>query len=138
MSLISDFSRLNNFHLRGLMHKSIYSSWLVVNWLHFEEFWEVSVLVVKNLLRMPNEAFFHWNPKRLGLGRQIGQINFGSFGVFSVKLSAPIFVLWVACPCFPFFQPLFLQKTKPLISTSQIFIWDWDLNLGLKQSGTIG
>ena len=33
------------------MHKSIHSSWSVVNWLHFEEFWEVSVVVMKNLLR---------------------------------------------------------------------------------------
>ena len=32
------------------MHKSIHSSWSVVNWLHFEEFWEVSVVVMKNLL----------------------------------------------------------------------------------------
>ena len=31
------------------MHKSIHSLWSVVNWLHFEEFWEVSVVVVKNL-----------------------------------------------------------------------------------------
>ena len=32
-------------------------------------------------------------------------------------------------------QQLFLQKTKPLypLSKSQIFIWDWDLNLGLKE-----
>ena len=31
---------------------------------------------------MMNEAFFHRNPKLLGLGRQFGQINFGVFGVF--------------------------------------------------------
>ena len=30
-------------------------------------------------LRTPNEAFFHWNSKLLGLGRQIGQIIFGAF-----------------------------------------------------------
>ena len=36
----------------------------------------------------PNEAFFHWSPELLGLGRQIGQINSGVFGVFSAKLSA--------------------------------------------------
>ena len=45
-------------------------------------------------LRTPNEAFFHWNPKLLGLGRQIRQINraakfnSGAFGVFSAELSA--------------------------------------------------
>ena len=43
-------------------------------------------------LRTPNEAFFHLNPELLGLGRQIEQINYGAFGVFSVKLSAPILV----------------------------------------------
>jgi hypothetical protein len=34
-----------------------------------------------------NEAFFHQNPKLLGLGRQFGQIIFGAFGVFSADLS---------------------------------------------------
>ena len=37
---------------------------------------------------MPNEAFFHWNPELLGLGRQIGQINSGAFAEFSAKISA--------------------------------------------------
>ena len=58
-------------------------------------------------LRTPNEAFFHQNPKLLGLGRQIGQINFGAFGVFSNNLSAPILVLYTK---FSIDQPLFLQK----------------------------
>ena len=54
------------------------------------------------------ELFFE-NPK-LGLGRQIGPNIFWAFGVFSADLSAPILVL-----CFPLiYQPLFLQKTKPL------------------------
>jgi hypothetical protein len=44
-------------------------------------------------LRTPNEAFFYQIPKLLGLGRQIGQINFGAFGVFSANLSAPGLVL---------------------------------------------
>jgi hypothetical protein len=43
-------------------------------------------------LRMPNEAFFHQNPKLLSLGRQFGPI---SFGVFSADLSAPILVCTV-------------------------------------------
>jgi hypothetical protein len=42
---------------------------------------------------MPNEAFFHGNPKLLGFGRKFWQINFGAFGVFLVNLSAPILVL---------------------------------------------
>ena len=33
-------------------------------------------------LQTPNEAFFHWNPKLLGVGRQNGQINSWTFGVF--------------------------------------------------------
>ena len=41
-------------------------------------------------LRTPNEAFFHQNPKPLGLGRQFGQVNFGAFRVFSADLSAAI------------------------------------------------
>ena len=56
-------------------------------------------------LRTPNEAFFHWNPKLLDLGRQIGQINSGAFGVFSAELAT--FIL-ITCTCFP----LFFQKTK--------------------------
>ena len=84
-------------------------------------------------LRTPNEAFFHLNPELLGLGRQIGQIHSGAFAVFAVKLSAPIFVQWVPCPCFPLFNPYFYKKTKPLYPTSQLFIWEWDLNLGRKE-----
>ena len=42
----------------------------------------------------PNEAFFHWKPEVLGLGRKIGQINSRAFGVFSAELSAPILPFW--------------------------------------------
>ena len=57
----------------------------------------------------PMKPFFHSNQELLGLGRQVGQINSGTFGVFSAKLSAPILVM------FSIIQPLFLQKkTKPL------------------------
>jgi hypothetical protein len=34
-------------------------------------------------------SLFHRNPKRLGMGRQFGQVNLGAFGVFSADLSAP-------------------------------------------------
>jgi hypothetical protein len=44
-------------------------------------------------LRTPNEAFFIEIPKLLGLGKQIGQINFGALGIFLVKLSATILIL---------------------------------------------
>ena len=81
-------------------------------------------------LRTPNEAFFHWNPDLLGLGRQIGQINSGAFGVLLAELSAPILVV-SSLSMFSIIQPLFLHKTEPLYpqSTSQLFIWDWDWNL---------
>ena len=49
-------------------------------------------LAHKHGLRTPNEAFSHGNTKLLGLGRQIGQINSGAFGVFSADLLAPILV----------------------------------------------
>ena len=55
-------------------------------------------------LRTPNEAFFHWSPDFLGLGRQIGRTNSRAFEVFSVKLSASILVQWVPCPCFSLFN----------------------------------
>ena len=47
----------------------------------------------KHGLRTPDEAFFHRNPKLLGLGRQIEQINFRAFGVISADLLKPILVL---------------------------------------------
>ena len=43
-------------------------------------------------LLTPNEAFFHRNPKLLGLGRQFGQINFRAYRVFSEDLSGLILV----------------------------------------------
>ena len=53
-------------------------------------------------LRTLNEAFFHWNPELFGLGKQIGQINYGASGVFSAKLSAPILVKCIPWLCFPY------------------------------------
>ena len=49
--------------------------------------------VTEHGLQTPNEAFFHQNPKLLGLGKQFGEISFEAFGVFSVYLSAPILLL---------------------------------------------
>ena len=76
--------------------------------------------------RNPNEAYFHWNPERLGMGRQIGQINSGAFGVFSAELSAPILVQLHES----IIQQLFLQKTKPSLYPHPkyffgIRIWIW-------------
>ena len=56
----------------------------------------IRLIVGKDGLRTPNEAFFFYqNPKLLGLGRQIGLKMFGTFGVFLADLSGPIFVLRV-------------------------------------------
>ena len=58
----------------------------------------------------PIKPFFHWNPELLGLGRQIGQINSGAFGVFLAELSVPVLILWVPSPCFPLFNHYFYKK----------------------------
>ena len=54
---------------------------------------KLSGYVILQGLRMPNDVFFHRNPKLFGLGRQFGQINYGAFGVFLAHLSTPILVL---------------------------------------------
>ena len=58
-------------------------------------------------LRTPKEAFFHRNPKLLGVGRQFGQINFGAFGVFICTH----FGILSPLSMFSINQPLFLQKS---------------------------
>ena len=76
----------------------------------------------------PERAFFQ-KPRTFGLmGRHFGLKFFEAFGVFSAGLSAHLSM-------FSIIQPL--QKPKPLYPIpkylSQIFIWEWDLNLGLKE-----
>jgi hypothetical protein len=73
-------------------------------------------------LRTPNEAFFHRNSKLLGLGRQIVQMNFGAFGVFSADLSAPTLVLWVPCSCFPLINQYFYKKLSLYIHIPNIYV----------------
>jgi hypothetical protein len=73
-------------------------------------------------LRMPNKAFFHKNPKLLGLSRQCGQINFEAFGVFSADLSAPILVLLVPCPCFPSINHYFYEKLSLYIQITNTYL----------------
>ena len=67
-------------------------------------------------------SLFYWNPELLGLGRQIGQINSGAFGVFSAELSAPILVQWVPIPCFPL--------------SSKVVPEGWALTVTVQPSGT--
>ena len=40
------------------------------------------------------------------------------------------------CPCFPLIKHFFYKKTA-FISKSQIFIWDWNLDLGCKELGIL-
>ena len=61
-------------------------------------------------LRTPNEAFFHWNPKLLALGRQIRQINSGAFGGIFVKTIRAHFGTVSLLSMFSIMQSLFLQK----------------------------
>ena len=71
---------------------------------------ETSLLIVKITdYRHPMKPF-QQNLKLLDLGRQCGQKNFGTFGVFWANLSAPILVHWVPCPCFPLINHYFYKK----------------------------
>ena len=66
--------------------------------------WSINYYVNHHRLWTPNESFFIKIPN--------------------------ILILWVPCPCFHTNQQLFLRKTEPLFSKSQIFIWVWHLDLG--------
>ena len=61
----------------------------------------------------PERVFFK-HPKLLGLGRQVGQINFGTFGVFSVRFNSTHFGTVNKGFTISINLPLFRQKTKPL------------------------
>ena len=67
-------------------------------------------------LRTPNEAFFQRNPKLLGLGRQIGQINFWALvgDIFFGQFISTHFGAVSLLSMFSIIQSLFLQKTKLL------------------------
>ena len=78
-------------------------------------------------LQTPNEdcftkIFWAWANKFWGIWGIFGQTISTYFGTVSLL------------PVFSIIQTLFLQKNLAFISTSQLFIWDWDfdLNLGAK------
>ena len=81
-------------------------------------------------LRTPNEAFYHWNLKLLGLSRQKGQINSGVhiWGILSQTINTR-FGTGSPLSMFSIIQPLFLEKTKPINSLPKylfgIRIWIW-------------
>ena len=88
----------------------------------------IFTLVEEHGLLTPNEAFFHRNPKPLGLGNLADKFG----GIFGQFISTHFGTL-SPFSMFSINQPLFLQKTKPSYPTkSQIFICDWDLNLAAK------
>ena len=71
-------------------------------------------------LRTPNEAIWADN-------------FWGIWGIFSRFISTHF---GTANPLSMFNNQPLLKKNKPLrISKSQIFTWDWDLNLGRKELG---
>ena len=70
-----------------------------------------------------------------GLGQTIWVDKFwGIWGIFGRFISTH-FGKVSPFSMFSINQPLFLQKTKPLYPTTQMNIWDWDLNLGRKELG---
>ena len=88
-------------------------------------------------LRTSNEAFFHWNPELLGSGRQIGQINFGSFWVFFGRTRNTYFGTVSPLSMFFHYSTIITTKNLAFMFISQIFILDWDLNLGRKALGNL-
>ena len=102
---------------------------------------ESSCWVAENFIRRlvlimdhgrPMKPFFSdMYAKSLGLGRQIGKIDFGTFWVFPANLSVLILALWIPCPCFLLID-LYFYKNKPLYPNPKYHsYWDWDLNLNL-------
>ena len=80
----------------------------------------VILFLLKHGLWTPNETFIHWNPELLGLGRQIGHIDSGTFSAFSAKLSAFILVQRLS---FPLFKHYFYKKLSLYIQLPNIYIW---------------
>ena len=81
---------------------------------------------LKHGLRTPNVAFFHRNPELLGLGGQIGHINFEAFWVILAKVSCSIHFGKVS-PCFLSFSQYFYKKLSLDIHIPNIY-----LGLGFK------
>ena len=83
--------------------------------------------------RTPNEAFFHWNPEFLGLGRQIGQKHSGEFGIFSAKLLASIFGMCSKSLVHVFhYLNIISLKTKPLYPHPK-YLFGIGLDFGLQR-----
>ena len=78
-------------------------SWPKLNCFRWDLFQTLNFQIIhlnpwNHRLGTPDEAFFQWYLKLLGLGRQIGLINLGVFsGIFGQTIGM-IWVLWVPCP----------------------------------------
>ena len=81
----------------------------------------------------PMKPFFSSKSQSFGLGQTICADNVWDIWGILGQFIAPILVM---SPLYMFSinQPLLLLKTKPLNLNSKLFISDWDLNLGLKES----
>jgi hypothetical protein len=78
---------------------------------------------------------FSLKSQTFGLGQTIWADKFwGIWGIFGQFISTH-FSNVSPLSMFSINQPLFLQKKQAFISKSQIFIWEWDLNLGRKELG---
>ena len=80
-------------------------------------------------------SLFSSKSQTFGLGQTIWADKFwGIWGIFGRFISTH-FGTVSPLSMFSINQPLFLQKNSVFISKFQIFIWDWDLNLGRKELG---
>ena len=75
-------------------------------------------------LRTPNEAFFHWNPELLGLGRQIGQTNSVAFGVLFQEAKFVIIIYYYNCSKYEWlFCHRVLEKLVQCIEDMELACW---------------
>ena len=86
VSVVQECNRLGkkvpHFKTLSNEHSANRDTKVEINGLHLGILnWFATGVSRKHKLRVPNEAFFHWNPELLGFGRQIWQINSGAFWV---------------------------------------------------------
>jgi hypothetical protein len=78
---------------------------------------------------------FSLNSRTFGLGQTNWADKFWDiWGIFG-RIISTHFGTVSRLSMFSIIQPLFLQKLSPYIHTTQISIWDGDLNLGCKELG---
>ena len=123
------------------MHKSIHSLWSVEKWLHFEEFWQVSVVVVKKLTLLKS-----WKKRGLSFSLQLIilkkrtlhrlNVSFRSFVEFTFTVSYLTNVGKISTDCtstrltglFVSQSICFLSNFSHLTQQSQIFFTSGTIN----------